>query len=379
MQTKVRLRDQKDHFVTTLYKEFREKLQISQSSILLLKINNQEIIRIPNQDFHITIPKRIIKLNKKVVKIKILKIYDKNDAKKRDRSPYSGHKLNIRAFMPKKTIFGKDLFALENGFDSMYVWYSVGGGARPIKIKKFINGEKIAEFLGFYSGDGNTSHTIRSFRITNCELSTLNYCLDILEELCLSRKEIKVQVIYSSDKDKLSLGIKRRCISYWSRSLKINKKQIISVNRSKNKRETLRYGSAKVLIDNCVLVEIFLHGLLKKIKKIVQNPSNNIEKKIAIGFFRGLLAAEGFVLLHKGSLRTVGIAFNPHSNELELYKKILENLGIYWKRVHGNALIIHKFENFKRICELDGFKFHKKRNEKFISGLKKHRFFNSYF
>ena len=62
---KFKLRDKKDHFVITLYKDFREKSNINQDSIILLNINGNEIIRIPNKDFHVSIPKRFAKTNLK--------------------------------------------------------------------------------------------------------------------------------------------------------------------------------------------------------------------------------------------------------------------------------------------------------------------------
>ena len=370
---KAKLRDKKDHFVVTLYKDVREELNIYKSNIILFEINNKRLVRIPNKDFHISIPKKFIKTNQKVIKIKVLGIYDTDCAKLRETKLFFDKYLNIKAFIPKKTIYGHDIYIIEEG-DELLLWYSVGGGVNPLKIKNRIDYEKIAELIGFYFGDGNTSDGIRSFRLNNCEPSTLNYCLDVLKGLGIYRKDIKVQIIYSSNKE-LDNVIKNRCILFWSNKLKINKNQIVSVNRSKNKRETLKYGSARIFLDNSILVELFLHGILKKFVKFVENPRNKLERRITIGFFRGLLAAEGFSLLHNNSLRRVGVSFNPHSDELKLYKRILWNLDIDWKYVHGNAILIQRFENFKKLFEIDAFKLHKKRKEKFLLGYRNHKFF----
>jgi len=232
--------------------------------------------------------------------------------------------------------------------------------------------------MGFYFGDGNTSFRIRSFRLNNCESSALNYCLDILNELGISRNQIKLQIIYSSDHE-INGEVKKRCIDYWSKALSVDKHQIVSVNRSKNKMETLKYGSARVFIDNATLIEILLHGVLNKFIEVTKNPKNEVERKILVGFLRGLLAAEGSVILEKGSLRKIGIAFNPHSGDVKFYKRILENLGISWNCVHGNELIIHKFENFKKLFEMDAFKMHKKRNDKFLLVFRNHKYFKTKF
>jgi len=368
-----KLRDKKDHFVITLYKNIRRELKINHSNILLFKVNNHKIIRIPNKDFHLTIPKKIIKNKNDEVEIEILEIHDIDKTQLRDKIFFEKDYINTNAFIPKKTIYGKDIYTINQG-NYFYMWYSIGGGVKPLKIKKKIELEKLSELLGFYFGDGNTTYNIRSFRLTNCESSVLNYCLDILEEIGINRDQAKIQIIYSSNKE-IDNKIRQRCINYWSKELRINKKKIVSVNRSKNKRETLKHGSARIFIDNSNLTELFMHGFLKKFIKIIQNPKSKREEKILKGFLRGLAAAEGWVdLTKKKSLSRVGLAFNPHSKDLELYKRLLNNLNISFGKRHNNGLPITGINNFKILHELELFKIHKKRNDKFLLGYKNHKF-----
>lgn len=372
---KVRLRDKKDHFVTTIYKDLRRKLNIKPTSILLLKINDKEIIKIPNQDFHITIPKKLIKSNHNNVKIKILKVYDKKEGILRDKSLFQGENINFSAFVPKRTIFGNEIFILD-AQEYIYVWYNISGGAQHIKIKRKFNAEKIAELMGFYFGDGNTSEKIRSFRLNNCEPSTLNHCLNILEGLDIPRSKIKIQIIYSSNIE-IEEKIKKRCINYWADTLKLKKNQIVSVSRSKNLRKTLKHGSARIFFDNSIFVEIMLNGILKNFVEIIKNPRTKIEKDILKGFLRGLAAAEGSVTLTKlNSLSKIGFAYDPHSEDLKFYKKILDNLEIIPGKVHGNELLIYGINNFKIFNKMDLFKMHEKRKKKFDLGYKNHKFSN---
>lgn len=357
----------------TLYKDIRKKLRIDDSSIIILKINNHKLIRIPNKDFHITIPKKIIK--NKDNKIEILEIHNKNNTKLRDKFLFKGDYTNISAFIPEKTIYGNDIHIIDQK-NYIYMWYSIGGGVKPLKIKKIIELEKLSELLGFYFGDGSTTYSLRSFRLTNCEPSALNYCLNILEDMGIFRTQVKIQIIYSSNK-KIDNKTRKRCINYWSKELKINKKRIISVNRSKNKRETLNYGSARIFINNSNLTELFIHGFLKKFIQIIKNPKSKKEENILRGFLRGLATAEGWVdLTKKKSLSRIGLAFNPHSEDLELYKKLLNNLNINFGKRHNNGLPITGINNFKILYELELFKMHKKRNDKFLLGYKNHKFSN---
>lgn len=371
---KFKLRDKKDHFVITLYKDFREKSNINQDSIILLNINGNEIIRIPNKDFHVSIPKRFAKTNLKNTQIKITRIWNKEKAKNRKFKLFSKGKINIKSLIPTKTIFGHEIFILDDG-PYFYTWYSVGGGAEHIKIKNEMELEKLAELIGFYFGDGSTSHNIRSFRLNNCESSVLNYCLKILREIGIPKDKMKVQVIYSTPKSNLNNSIKRRCINYWSTILRFNKEQIISVNRSFGKTESLKYGSARVLLDNSLLVEVLLHGVLKNFLDFIKEPKRKEDMKILKGFLRGLAAAEGSVTLTKlKSLAKISMSFDPHSDELNLYKKILGNIDLKYGGTKGNELYIYGIRNFKIMEDLDLFKMHEQRREKFILGYKNHRF-----
>ncbi len=371
----VKLRDKKDHYVATIYKDERKKLKIPPESILILGIDGEELIKIPTKsDFHITIPKKAVKGPDKKIKMEVRGIFDKRASLNRDKEIFIEESINLQSIIPIKNFFGKEIYVLVQK-DYLYVWYPVGGGAGHIRIKRLLDAEKLAELMGFYFGDGNTSRDIRSFRINNCEASTLNYCLEVLEEMGIKRSEFKVQVIYSTNKEVLSEEIKQRCVSYWSRQLKIDKDRIVSVNKSKNKKESLKYGSARVFLDRAVLVEILLHGLLKKIIEIIEHPKSSLEVKMLKGFLRGLAAAEGSASLNKyNSLSRFTLSFDPHSNEAEFYKRLLNNLGIIPGRIHNNELQIQKMSNFRILREMEIFKMHEKRANKFSLGYANHKF-----
>lgn len=371
-----KLRERKDFFEVTIYKEERKNLVVSIGDIAILKLEGYEIIRPVGKDFHLSLPKNLLggKKNGDTIELVIIKICKRGDCIERPNLMVKNNKIDIRYFIPNHTIFGYPIYVIDRGDGYSSVWYSIGGGANHINIKNLIDIEKIAELVGFYFGDGNTSYSVRSFRLNNCESSVLEYCLDILEEIGISRDIAKLQIIYSSDKE-LNEEIKNKCITFWSKSLKINKNKIVSVNKAKNARETLKYGSARVFIDNTILLEIFLHGLLKGILQRISQPKDDLDKKLLQGFLRGLLAAEGSVYLNKhNSICKIGIAYNPRSRELNLCKKLLKNLGINFGKTHGNELLIYAWPNFKKLYEIDAFKMHKARNEKFIMGFKNHRF-----
>ncbi|MCH8004369.1 MAG: hypothetical protein IH934_07115 [Nanoarchaeota archaeon] len=379
MQIITKLRERKDHFMITIYKEYRKNLDISVGDIIILNLDNYEIIRKIKKDFHISLPKSLLKnkSNGDEIELSILQISKKENCFKRPKSMVKNNKIDIRHFIPKKTIFNHPIYIIDRNNDYSSVWYPIGGGVRHVTIKNRVDIDKIAELIGFYFGDGSTSENIRSFRLTNCEPSVLNYCLDILQEIGIKRNNCKVQIIYSTNKE-LTEEIKNKCTNFWSKTLNLNKSNIVSVNKSKNVRETLKYGSARIFIDNTILVEIFLHGLLKSILLRITNPENIIDKRLLNGFTRGLLAAEGAIYLNKnGSVVKIGMSYDPHSRELDLYKKLLSNLDINYGGTKGNEFYIYGYKNIKKLHNINAFKMHKSRNQKFVNGILNHRFFKT--
>ena len=372
-----KLRDLKDHFAVTVYKDVRKKLAISKGTLLLLNVDGYELIRQVYPDFHITLPKRLLNYQKygDEIVLPILKIIKPEECERRPMNAFLENKLDIRYFIPTKTVNSIPLHIIERNHATSSIWYSVAGGVQHVTLQHFADIVKVAEFLGFYFGDGTTCDGIQSFILTNCESSILNHCIDFCEEVGIKRTLWKVQVIYSTNNE-LTPEIKQRCTEYWSKVLKLEEEKIVSVTKSKSQNESYPHGSARIFIDNTILVEIFLRCLLKGVIQHIFNPQETEDYQLMEGFMRGLLAAEGCVLLNKnGSVVRVSIAFDPHSSELEFYKVLLQNLGIRYHAVRNNELIIQKYENMQKLYRMEAFKLHSERHKKFITGFKNHKFF----
>ncbi len=374
------LRDRNDHFVVTIYKKYRRTINIEVGDIAIINLRGEELIRPVRRDFHVALPKKLLKDKHHGDDIEFYVSLAKPDnCVKRPSKEFYSDLLDVRSLIPKRTVFGRPLYVIKRSEQYSSVWYSHGSGVRHITIKNFIDSVKIAELMGFYYGDGTTCEGIQSFRLTNCEPSILNHCLDTLEILGVGRDQFKAQIIYSTDTE-VTNEIKNRCINYWSKTLGLNIEKIVSVTKSKNIRETKRYGSARIFIDSTVLVEILLRGVMEHVLKKISKPQERIDYELLKGFMRGLLAAEGSVQLNKqGSVVRVGIAFDPHSEELGLYKVLLKNLGIAYKRVGCNEILIQKYVNMRKLHDIRGFARHDARNTKFTEGFRNHRFFKTHY
>ena len=376
MHVLTRIRKGTEQSVITIYKKDRLRLKISKGDILIIRLKNgTQLVRPVHKDYHISLPCKLFpgELNGKRYYLKIDQIFKKEIGLQRKNLIFYNSKLDIRYFIPLKTYSNKSLYVFPYDSNSSLIWYAIGGGAEHIILRNLIDLEKIGELLGFYFGDGSTSEGLQSFRLTNSEPSTLIYSLQVLEELGIPRYFFKVQIIYSSNKE-VTKKIKNRCIKNWSRQLNIPRNNCISVNKSKALSESLRFGSARIFLDNNTLVEVILRGLLPGIISRITKPKFKEDFLLLKGFLRGIFAAEGSVAISKDNrLSRVGLSFDPHSTESTFYRILLSHLGIQTSKDKGNEFCIFRKSNFEKLKEIDLFRFHSTRKARFNSGLNNYK------
>jgi len=362
-------RDRRDHFVCTIFKEDRKRLvNFSEGDIVIVKIDGKLLIRKVKEDFIISLPKILAIKPNKEAKIELLRHVKPEEGLKRPRKYSADGKISTRYFIPLKTAFGHKIFVIDNG-EKIFVWFPVGGGVEPICIKKFVNPKSLFETIGFLWGDGSTEN-VRSLRFTNSEPSTLDFTINFFGSMGIKRKMWKAQIIWSGPSEP-SKEIKKECKKFWSREILIPKENIKSVLWSKCKANRTKFGSCRIFIDNAILFEIFVNGILKWCKDRIKD--ENLEKEILQPLVRGVLASEGSIDFRRGVIQRISIAFDPYSNEEILFRKMFKCLGISTLPNHKNAFSIDGWDNFLRLFLIDSFILDKNSNEKFCSGFIHHK------
>ncbi|MBS3142461.1 LAGLIDADG family homing endonuclease [Candidatus Woesearchaeota archaeon] len=346
--------------------------------LLVLNIKEQEYIRRVNRDYQISLP-QISYSNKNpgdAVALCVKMIVSQKTGSHRPRFSYTNKAIDIGAFVPSQTHFSSPVFIIPRDNQKITIWYPARGCAQPITLNRYAQPNDLGELMGFYYGDGSTGCGIRSFRLTNEEPSILKHCLKICCSLGLQIGQFKAQIICSTP-DTLEEDKKKECVDHWCSHLQLHDHQIVSVTKSQSKYETKGFGSLRLIIDNATLTEVML-GVLQGTLKRVLNPTRKEDIELLKGFVRGLLAAEGSVMRnHHNSLIGISISYDPHSEELLVYQRLLSNLGIKCCGVHSNQLIVRKFENMKKFYSLRGFGLHARRNQLFMEGLCAHRYFRA--
>jgi hypothetical protein len=369
------LRDQRDHFRITIYKKDRENWGISIGDIVLIQVNEEKLVRPILKDYQITIPKRLVNFDDKI-KVRILKSISKKEGLKRPRHMFNRGRIDIKYFIPKRTIYGKDIFVFDIK-DRIIIWYPTGGGVGHVSLKRHITDcHRLIEVLGFFFGDGSTEG-VRSVRFTNCEPSTLQKSIEVFKNIGVPVNRWKVQVLYSGP-SKILKGREFLLKNFWQKQLGVPRENIKSILYSKSKHDSTKSSSARIFIDNAILSELLINGLLPKIIPLIKNPKNEEELVLAKDFLRGVLAAEGSVQLVKGSLRRLTLSFDPNSEERNIFKALLLNAGVskIGEYTNRNELDVRGWDNFKIFHKEELFKLHDRMNNLFNSGFKNHKYNN---
>jgi len=371
MRIKAIAKDRKDNFQFIILKKQREKFtDISVGDILLLRVKGETFMKKIHKDFLVSLPKRLGFKNNEEFSFTVLKHVKPTTALKRPNYFKMGNLIDIKYFIPLKTAFENNIFVVD-WKDGMYVWYPVGGGVKLVYMKRFCEVETFFEILGFLWGDGSIKN-VRSLRFTNAESSTLIEVLKFFEKVGIARNSWKVQIIRSGP-NKPSKNIKRKCKNFWSKKLNLPRKNIVSVLWSKAKNNDFPFGSARLFLDNATLLEIFANGALNRVKKNVNNLSENV-----IAFLlRGIAAAEASPQLRNNfSLKRTEFSFNHKSDELKLFAMLLDRMGVSTSGVdlYKNRFNVDGWNNFSKLYTIDVFKHHETKNNLFIRGFENHRY-----
>ncbi len=253
----------------TLVRKERARIgDLSKGDILVIEFGGNTIISKVLEDYIISLPRRLLAKTGSRIRIKILKHMKPQRGLERPNKPFYGNEADLKYFTPKKTVYGKDMFVI-NDKKRMFVWFPHGGGIKLTHINRFVEKEKLFEAAGLLLGDGSTEG-VRSIRFTNCQTQPINHFIDIFEAVGVDKNIWKAQIILSRPK-KPDHNTMEKCKAFWAKNLKLPKENIKSLSWSRSKGNGSKYGSARIFVDDAALFEIFVNGTINYC-------TNNIDK-----------------------------------------------------------------------------------------------------
>ena len=221
------------------------------------------------------------------------------------------------------------------------------------------------EGLGLQQGDGTHSLSDVHVTFTNNNIALISHQITWFNRLGISTEALRFYPEVPPNSD-------------FSEEVKKWKKEL-----AKNNIRNLQFRSPKTTNENVInsLVQIVFHNKLFKISYLyllnILRCQISEDKKKAIAYLRGIIAAEGCVKLDKteilGSLKITAVSESVR----EFYRHCLKTIGINTSRDDltkgSEAIIITHYDNFKKIYEMRLAELHPEKHQKFINALMKYK------
>lgn len=290
----------------------------------------------------------------------------------RSKKFISKNRVDILAFVPKKTLSGYNILALEKK-DKIELWYSTKGGPNEIKINRFVP-IYILRLLGYWQAEGGKlklkKRRGREFNFTNKSIKI------ILDFLRLSENLIDPSLWRVSIRHNPSLPKKE--ITKISNILK--KREITKIKIKPAER--IKTFTIKLWISNSLLAETLSNMVNFFRKYLIKSEINRVNEKLLIYFLQGLLAGDGSFFSKRdkyGSLHSRMSVYESNLNYIEDYKNLLNKLNINGhirKEKNKNLYIFTAYTNWKTLLTLrekELFEYSENNKNKIINAINNHR------
>jgi hypothetical protein len=276
----------------------------------------------------------------------------------------------------------KDVGILHEELHKNIIGFTSQGSKFILKIPYFVEvTEELTEFYGMYVGDGETSKKSQSLSFGNTSeimlRKFLNFVIKVFD-INLSDFSICIQVPYSLyNENEIKLK--------WAKTLDIKSENIKSIYYTPeikiygriNKRNK-EYCRIRL---NRSIVKWFFDNIHNILKNYIMN-----DKKLYIGYLRGIFAAEGCCSFDSKYKRVITI--NMRSNkEMKFISNILLLLGVQnkvkWRMKDGSKMYfinIYNKQSFEKLFEIDLFNLHEEKKidfENLIISYKKEHFLST--
>lgn len=227
-------------------------------------------------------------------------------------------------YIPSYSGKNNHILRIKKSESSVYVHYPIGPGqfkVRGIHLPCQIPlDRRTFTIFGLFQAEAAKNTKGLAFYFTNSNSKSIKLVFDYLRTVWKVPKRLfRLRVLYWR---KDFIRQKRFLTRFWKRKIgiKVKVKEGTVYRLSENAKE---FGVASLIINSKLLNFILLMFLEKIIK-----PNAEAEEERCGSYLTGLFEGDGTLLRHGKSSVTVGLAFNPNSNELVHYSRILRRVGV---------------------------------------------------
>jgi hypothetical protein len=274
---------------------------------------------------------------------------------------------NDKLYINSKMLFPsqqkkKKIYFIENN-DYITVFYPEKRSSKPKPITLKNQFEITPEFLvryGLYLTDGSKN---RNAKISSATPIIINEGIKLFETLGYPVDEISAWVQLHERSEKSLKAVRR----FWLKNTELKSYQIkkLRIKKSTGNAPVEQFGVLHLEAPS-ILLRLMVSKLIELREEIVNGLPVDYYKYL----LQGLFAGDGSIeLTKKKTIKEINFT-NCEENIRQMMGKLLDTFNIRYKNdVNKKEIRIYGYDNFRKINQLNIFKFHPERDEKFKIGL----------
>ncbi len=248
----------------------------------------------------------------------------------RPTNQIGGNLIDVLAFIPKRTLSGYDILALEES-EKLRLWYSTKGRPNELVVNRFVPLDFLV-LLGYYQAEGGKTKLHkrrgREMSFTNADAALVEDFLHYLRQL-INVDMCKATVRYN---DKINYEVvnevKNKLISLGLKETNIKVKPA----------GRIRKYTVKIWASNSILGELVNNMMTKLRENLAERKTNETE---LVYFLQGAIAGDG----NFSSLRDKNGSLHSYLRLYESKEKVAEDYLAMFKKL-GISAKIRKVENY---------------------------------
>lgn len=255
-----------------------------------------------------------------------------------------GEYIDLLYFVPKQTLSGFEILALEENVNRLILWYSTKGRPNEIIVNRFVPLEFV-RLLGYYQAEGGklklTKRRGRELNFTNTSLEVIQDFIN-LSKFLTSVGEWKVGIRFKENINITNLTKPTKMLI----ALGISNKNV-HINSAKR----IAKYSVRLWITNSLIAELIFTCMNEIRKHLANTDSNRLNLMLTSYFLQGVIAGDGNIYCIKGkkySLHPRLCIYEGNEEYINDYSILLRKFGVlgnYVKHSNKNLFIYSGYIN----------------------------------
>ncbi|MFB6088149.1 MAG: hypothetical protein ABEK36_00025 [Candidatus Aenigmatarchaeota archaeon] len=288
-------------------------------------------------------------------------------------------KIDLKEFCSGLKVIGESknqffpILTKEFSDNKIQIWYETNSGQpNPKKIKLTRNiklNDELLEIFGLFQAEGTKLSNYLSFQFSNSNPYLIQKVLNFFKNnFNVDNKHWNCYITYW--RDDFTKEKKNYLEEFWRNRLGISSINVREGTEYRLSENAAKYGVGSLRVEKKVFSTLIIKLLYRIIHPLVEK-----NKKYSIPYMRGLFKGDGVFSYSNGKINYIGLAYNPHAEELDHYDKIFKLWDLETKKDKLNknnkrCIIFNHWKKHLKLLKVTGGRmFTEERNKNLIRCL----------